>query len=155
MIPAIYGNSYQILQTPDYVAIRYEMIHETRIVPLDGRAHTSPKIRTYMGDARGHWEGDTLVVETMNFRDEASYRNSNGSTLRLTERFTRVGPSTVKWAVTVEDPKTWVRPWTFAMPLTIDDTQPVLEYACHEGNLGLRNILSAARSEEEAAKANK
>jgi len=155
MIPAIYGNSYQILQTPDYVAIRYEMIHETRIIPLDGRAHASPKIKTYMGDARGHWEGDTLVVETTNFRDEASYRNSNGSTLRLVEKFQRVGPATVKWSVTVEDPKTWVRPWTFAMPLTIDDTQPVLEYACHEGNLGLRNILSAARSEEEAARANK
>jgi hypothetical protein len=155
MIPAIYGNSYQILQTPDYVAIRYEMIHETRIIPLDGRSHVSPKIRTYMGDARGHWEGDTLVVETTNFRDEASYRNSNSSTLKLTERFTRVGAATVKWAVTVEDPKTWVRPWTFAMPLTIDDTQPVLEYACHEGNLGLRNILSAARAEEEAARANK
>jgi hypothetical protein len=155
MMPAIYGNSYQILQTPDYVAIRYEMIHETRIIPLDGRAHVSPKIRTYMGDARGHWEGDTLVVETTNFRDESSYRNSNSSTLRLVEKFQRVGPATVKWSVTVEDPKTWVRPWTFAMPLTIDDTQPVLEYACHEGNLGLRNILSAARAEEEAARANK
>jgi hypothetical protein len=155
MIPAIYGNSYQILQTPDYVAIRYEMIHETRIIPLDGRPHVSPKIRSYMGDARGHWEGDTLVVETTNFRDESSYRNSNASTLRLTERFTRVGPATVKWSVTVEDPKTWVRPWTFAMPLTIDDTQPVLEYSCHEGNLGLRNILSVARSEEEAARANR
>ena len=155
MIPAIYGNSYQILQTPDYVAIRYEMIHETRIIPLDGRAHASPKIRTYMGDARGHWEGDTLVVETTNFRDESSYRNSNSSTLRLVEKFQRVGPATVKWSVTVDDPKTWVRPWTFAMPLTIDDTQPVLEYACHEGNLGLRNILSAARAEEEAARANR
>jgi len=155
MIPAIYGNSYQILQTPDYVAIRYEMIHETRIIPLDGRAHASPKIRTYMGDARGHWEGDTLVVETTNFRDESSYRNSNGSTLRLVEKFQRVGPATVRWSVTVDDPKTWVRPWTFAMPLTIDDSQPVLEYACHEGNLGLRNILSAARAEEEAARANK
>jgi len=155
MIPAIYGNSYQILQTPDYVAIRYEMIHETRIIPLDGRAHVSPKIRSYMGDARGHWEGDTLVVETTNFRDEATYRNSNASTLKLVEKFQRVGPSTVKWSVTVDDPKTWVRPWTFAMPLTIDDTQPVLEYACHEGNLGLRNILSAARAEEEAARTNK
>src|SRR5262245_8717144 len=155
MMPAIYGNSYQILQTPDYVAIRYEMIHETRIIPLDGRAHVSPKIRTYMGDARGHWEGDTLVVETTNFRDESSYRNSNSSTLRLVEKFQRVGPASVKWSVTVDDPKTWVRPWTFAMPLTIDDTQPVLEYACHEGNLGLRNILSVARAEEETARANR
>ena len=104
MLPAIYGNSYQILQTPDYVAIRYEMIHETRIIPLDGRPHTSSKVATYMGDPRGHWEGDTLVVETTNFRDEAAYRNANGATLKLTERFTRVGPKTVKWAVTVDDP---------------------------------------------------
>jgi hypothetical protein len=152
MMPAIYGNSYQILQTPDYVAIRYEMIHETRIIPLDGRPHASSKVRTYMGDARGHWDGDTLVVETTNFRDDDAFRGANGATLKLTERFTRAGPTTVKWAVTVEDPMTWTRSWTFAMPLTIDDTQPVLEYACHEGNLGLKNILSAARAEE-AAKA--
>jgi hypothetical protein len=151
MMPVIYGNSYQILQTKDYVAIRYEMIHETRIIPLDGSPHASMKIRSYMGDPRGHWEGDTLVVETTNFRDDAAYSNSNGATLKLTERFTRVGPKTVKWAVTVDDPKTWTRPWTFAMPLTMDDTQPVLEYACHEGNLGLRNILSAARAEEKRA----
>jgi hypothetical protein len=151
MMPAIYGNSYQILQTPDHVAIRYEMIHETRIIPLDGRPHVSPNVRTYMGDARGHWEGDTLVVETTNFRDEAAYRGANGATLRLIERFRRVGPATVTWSVTVDDPTTWTRPWTFAMPLTMDDTQPVLEYSCHEGNLGLRNILSAARAEERKA----
>src|SRR5678816_310065 len=148
MMPVIYGNSYQILQTRDYVAIRYEMIHETRIIPLDGRPHASSNIRSYMGDARGHWDGDTLVVETTNFRDDGTYRNANGATLKITERFTRVAPSTLKWVVTLEDPKTWRRPWTFAMPLTMDDTQPVLEYACHEGNLGLRNILSAARAEE-------
>jgi hypothetical protein len=157
MMPAIYGNSYQILQTPDYVAIRYEMIHETRIIPLDGRPHVSSKVQSHMGDARGRWEGDTLVVETTNFRDDSAYRGANGATLRLTERFTRVGPKTVKWAVTIEDPMTWTKPWTFAMPLTMDDTQPVLEYSCHEGNLGLRNILSSARAEEkkaeEAAKA--
>jgi hypothetical protein len=127
------------------------MIHETRIIPLDGRPHASSNIRSYMGDARGHWDGDTLVVETTNFRDDGTYRNANGATLKITERFTRVAPSTVKWVVTLEDPKTWTRPWTFAMPLTMDDTQPVLEYACHEGNLGLRNILSAARAEEKKA----
>jgi hypothetical protein len=154
MLPAIYGNSYQILQTPNYVAIRYEMIHETRMIPLDGRPHSSSAIRSYMGDARGHWEGDTLVVETINFRNDGTFRGANGATLKLTERFSRVGPKTVKWAVTVEDPETWVRPWTFAMPLTIDDTQPVLEYSCHEGNYGLRNILSAARAEEKAAAEN-
>src|SRR6186713_1811352 len=151
MMPVIYGNSYQILQTKEYVAIRYEMIHETRIIPLDGSPHASMKIRSYMGDPRGHWDGDTLVVETTNFRDDAAYSNANAATLKLTERFTRVGPTTVKWAVTVDDPKTWTKPWTFAMPLTMDDTQPVLEYACHEGNLGLRNILSAARAEEKKA----
>jgi hypothetical protein len=151
MMPVIYGNSYQILQTKTYVAIRYEMIHETRIIPLDGSPHASPKVRTYMGDPRGHWDGDTLVVETTNFRDEEAFRNADGATLKLTERFTRVGPKTVKWAVTVDDPHTWTKPWTFAMPLTMDDTQPVLEYACHEGNLGLRDILLAARAEEKKA----
>jgi hypothetical protein len=151
MMPVIYGNSYQILQGPDYVAIRYEMIHETRMIPLDGRPHSSPNIRTYMGDPRGHWEGETLVVETVNFRDDGTFRNANGATLKLTERFTRIGPTTTRWAVTVEDPETWTRPWSFAMPLTLDDTQPVLEYSCHEGNHGLRNILSAARAEEKNA----
>jgi hypothetical protein len=124
------------------------------MIPLDGRPHSSSAIRSYMGDARGHWEGDTLVVETINFRNDGTFRGANGATLKLTERFSRVGPKTVKWAVTVEDPETWVRPWTFAMPLTIDDTQPVLEYSCHEGNYGLRNILSAARAEEKAAAEN-
>ena len=151
MMPAIYGNSYQIIQSPNYVAIRYEMIHETRLIPLDGRAHVSSKVRTHMGDARGRWEGDTLVVETTNFREGEAYRGSNGATLRIIERFTRVAPATVKWEVTLDDPSTWARTWTFAMPLTMDDTQPVLEYSCHEGNLGLRNILSAARAEEKAA----
>jgi hypothetical protein len=154
MMPAIYGNSYQILQTRDYVAIRYEMIHETRLIPLDGRPHSSSAIRSYMGDARGRWDGDTLVVETINFRDDGTFRGANGATLKLTERFTRVGPKTVKWAVTVADPETWERPWTFSMPLTMDDSQPVLEYSCHEGNLGLRNILSAARAEEQRAAEN-
>jgi hypothetical protein len=151
MMPVIYGNSYQILQAPGYVAIRYEMIHETRIIPLDGRPHSSPALRSYMGDARGHWEGDTLVVETTNFRDDGTFQNANGATLRLTERFRRTAADSVRWAVTVEDPMTWTRPWTFSMPLTMDDSQPVLEYSCHEGNLGLRNILSAARAEEQKA----
>jgi hypothetical protein len=151
MMPAIYGNSYQIVQAPGYVAIRYEMIHETRVIPTDGSSHVAPGIRSYMGDARGHWEGDTLVVETTNFRDEGAYRNANGATLRLIERFRRTAADKVLWSVTVDDPETWVRPWTFAMSLTIDDTQPVLEYSCHEGNYGLRNILSAARAEEKKA----
>ena len=151
MMPAIYGNSYQILQAPGYVAIRYEMVHETRVIPLDNRPHVGSQIRSYMGDARGRWEGDTLVVETTNFRDEAAYRGANAATLRVIERFTRVAPDKVRWAVTVDDPETWTRPWTFGMPLTMDDSQPVLEYGCHEGNLGLRNILKAARAEEKKA----
>jgi hypothetical protein len=151
MLPVIYGNSYEIVQTPGFVAISYEMIHETRIIPISAAPHVGASIKSYMGDARGWWEGDTLVVETTNFRDETAYRNANGSTLKLTERFTRTAPDTVTWAVTVDDPKTWTKPWTFAMPLTRDATQPVLEYGCHEGNLGLRNILSAARAEEKAA----
>jgi hypothetical protein len=149
MMPAIYGSSYEIVQGPGYVGIVYEMIHETRIIPLAARAHVGQSIRAYMGDARGHWEGDTLVVETTNFKDQIAYRGSDGATLRLIERFKRVGPDTVEWAVTADDPHTWGRPWTFAMNLTRkDQSQQPFEYACHEGNYGLRNILSAARAEE-------
>jgi hypothetical protein len=150
MMPAIYGNSYEIIQAPGYVAILYEMIHEARIIPLDDRPHVSPSITSYMGDARGRWDGNTLVVETTNFKDASAYRNANAETLRIIETFTRVAPDKVQWSVTFEDPETWVRPWTFTMPLTEDESQPVLEYACHEGNRGLRNILSAARAREAA-----
>jgi hypothetical protein len=145
MMPAIYGNSYQIHQGPGFVAIRYEMIHETRVIPLDGRAHVGSKIRTYMGDAVGHWEGNTLVVETTNFRDP---NRGASEKLKLIEHFKPVAPNKVEWAVTYDDAATWARPWTFAMNLTKDATQAPFEYACHEGNYGLRNILSAARSEE-------
>jgi hypothetical protein len=153
MMPAIYGNSYEIVQTPGTVVILYEMIHEARVIPITtkGAPHISSHVASYMGDARGYWEGNTLVVETTNFKDETAYRGANGATLKLTERFTRTAPKTVTWSITVDDPKTWVRPWTFAMPLTQDETQPVLEYGCHEGNHGLRNILAAARAEEKAA----
>ena len=146
MMPAIYGNSYQIVQGPGYVAIRYEMIHETRVIPLDGRAHISQNLRTFMGDARGHFEGKTLVVETTNFSPRSTYRNANPESFRLIERFTPLGPGTVEWAVTVDDSKTWTRPWTFAMNLTKDDSQPPFEYACHEGNYGMPNILRGARA---------
>jgi hypothetical protein len=100
-----------------------------------------------MGDARGHWEGDTLVVGTTNFKERSVYRNANPATLRVVERFARINARQVRWTVTVEDPSTGTRPWTFTMPLTADD-QPVPAYECHEGNYGLRNILSAARAEE-------
>jgi hypothetical protein len=153
MMPAIYGNSYAIHQAPGYVAIRYEMVYETRVIPLDGRGHLNDKIRTYLGYAVGRWEGTTLVVETTNFTDKTPYRGSSEH-LKMTERFTPVGPETVEWSVTFDDPHTWARPWTFAMNLTkVDDTQQPFEYACHEGNYGLRNILAAARAEEDAARA--
>ena len=152
MMPVIYGNSYHIVQGPGYVAIRYEMVHETRVIPLDGRPHVGSSIRSHMDDARGHWEGNTLVVETTNFRDESVYRNGNPATLKLVERFTRTAPNRVEWAVTVDDPATWTRPWTFAMPLTMNDEERIMEYACHEGNRAMENILSAARAEEEAVR---
>ena len=151
MMPAIYGNSYDIVQAPGFVAIRYEMIHETRIIPLDGRAHLAPGLRSYMGDPRGRWEGGTLVVETRNFRDETAFRGANPETFRLVERFTRVSPDKVEWAVTIDDPSTWTRPWTFSMPLTLDNGERLTPYECHEGNYAMRNILSAARAEEKAA----
>jgi hypothetical protein len=152
MMPAIYGSSYEIVQGQGSVAIIYEMIHETRVIPLDGRSHVGRGIRTYMGDARGRWDGNTLVVETTNFKDQTAYRGANGETLRLVERFKPVGPRTVEWSVTAEDPTTWTRPWTFAMNLTKKDaSQRPFEYACHEGNYGLRNILSGARAVERAA----
>ena len=106
-----------------------------------------------MGDARGRWDGNTLVVETTNFNDESAYRGANPEACVLIERFTRVAPDKVEWSVTVDDPTTWTRPWTFAMPLTQDDTQPVFEYACHEGNYAMFNILSGARAEEKAGRA--
>jgi hypothetical protein len=154
MMPAIYGNSYEIVQGPQHVAIIYEMVHETRVIPLDNRPHIGKGIRTYMGDARGRWDGDTLVVETTNIKDQSAYRNANGATLRIVERFKSIGPNGVEWSVAVEDPATWTRPWSFAMILSKKDaSQRPFEYACHEGNYGLRNILSAARAEEKAAPA--
>jgi hypothetical protein len=148
MMPHILGNSYQIIQAPGLVVIRYELIHDTRVIPLDGRPHVGNGIRLEMGDARGHWERDSLVVETTNFKDRSTYRDANAATLRLVERFTRTANDRVEWAVTVEDPTTWTRPWTFAMPLTMNDREPVLEFACHEGNYAVPNILRAARAAE-------
>jgi hypothetical protein len=151
MAPKIYGDSYQILQTKDYVAIRYEMIHETRIIPIEGRAsarpHNSAEMRAYYGDATGRWEGDTFVVDSTNFHPKTNYRGSS-TTLHTIERFRRTAQSKVEWTATIEDPHTWARAWTFSIPLTEDDGQPIFEYACHEGNYGLRNILSAGRSDD-------
>jgi hypothetical protein len=151
MMPAIYGNAYEIVQAPGIVAIQYEMIHETRIIQLDGRAHVGKGIRSFMGDARGRFEGDTLVVETTNVDPRTAYQNSNAETLKIVERFRPIAADKVEWTVRLEDPMTWTKPWAFAMNLTKDETQDVFEYGCHEGNLGLRNILSAARAEEAGA----
>jgi hypothetical protein len=148
MMPAIYGNSYHIHQSPGYVTITYEMVHDTRVIPLDSRPHIAGSIRQYVGDGRGRWEGNTLVVETTNFTDKTPYRGSSDQ-LKIIERFTPIGPDTVEWAVTFDDPHTWEKPWTFTMNLTEDESQPPFEYACHEGNYGLRNILAAARAEEQ------
>jgi hypothetical protein len=151
MLPAIYGDSYQFIQGPGFVAIRIEMIHETRVIPLDSRPHVSKSLGLDMGDARGHWEGNTLVVETTNFKDRSVYRQANPQTLRLIERFTPTGPNIIEWSVTVDDSSTWTRPWTFSMPLTRNDEEPVHEYACHEGNYAMTNILNGSRAFEAAA----
>jgi hypothetical protein len=148
MLPGNYGNSYEIVQGPGVVAIRYEMVHDTRVVALDRRPHTGKAIALDMGDARGYFQGDTLVVETTNFKGRSVYRNANPETLRLVERFTRTAPDKVDWSITVDDPATWARPWTFAIPLTMNESEPVFEYACHEGNQAIGNILSAARTAE-------
>ena len=147
MIPVMYGNNYQIVQTPGYVTIVYEIIHETRIIPLDNRPHIGGAIRQHMGDARGRWEGTTLVVETTNFTRAAAYRGANPDRLRVVERFTPVAPETIQWTATIEDQTTWARPWTVGLPLTRDPS-PVMAYECHEGNYGMKNILSAARAED-------
>ena len=151
MMPAIYGNNYDITQGPGVVVIRYEMINESRVIPLDRRAHLPATLRSYMGDARGWFEGNTLVVETTNFSEKLNYRGSSEK-LTLTERFTPTGPATVEWSVTFDDPATWARPWTFAMNLTKSD-EPPFEYGCHEGNYAMFNMLSTARAEEAASAA--
>ena len=153
MLPGQYGNSYEIVQAPGVVAIRYEMVHETRVIPLGRHPHVGRGLAFDMGDARGSWEGDTLVVETRNFKPRSIYRNAEPATLRLVERFRRTATDTLEWTVTVDDPSTWTRPWTFSMPLTMSDREPVFEYACHEGNQAIRNILSAARTAERPASA--
>ena len=148
MLPGVYGNSYQIVQGPGFVAIRYEMVHETRVIPLDSRLRLGKDLRFDMGSARGHWEGDTLVVETTNFKQRSAYRNADADTLRLVERFRRTAADRVEWSVTVEDSATWAKPWTFSMPLTRNEEEAVELYECHEGNHAIFNILSAARAAE-------
>jgi hypothetical protein len=149
MVPGPYNNNYQILQTPTYVVILHEMIHDARIIPIDGRPHVAQNIRQWFGDSRGRWQGDTLVVETTNFTDKWSFRGSTGK-LRLTERFTRTGAGTVRYEFTIDDPATFSRNWTAAIPMTGTD-ELIYEYACHEGNYGMVNLLTGARVQEKAA----
>lgn len=150
-LPAGYNMGIQIVQTPGLVAIVYEMIHEARIIPLDGRPHAA--VRSYMGDPRGRWDGDSLVVETTSFNglvgaSRNGHEHPMTEALRLTERFTRLDADTLRYEATVDDPQTWTRPWTVSLPLRRDPEYRMLEYACHEGNYAMRNILSAARAGE-------
>jgi hypothetical protein len=153
IFPTIYNNTSQIVQGPGYVAMRYEMIHDVRVIPLDGRPHMSATIRPYFGDSRGHWEGDTLVVDVTNFPAGAVNYRGAGAGLHVTERFRRTDTTTVRYEVTVEDPATFSRPWTAALSLKIDNRlAQVPEYACHEGNYAMFNILNGARAEERLSK---
>jgi hypothetical protein len=154
-LPVLYNSGIDITQGPGYVGIRYEMVHDFRIIPIDRRPHVSPKIPLYMGDARARWEGDTLIVETTNFTDRIGAGLSGGGTpnstaMRLVERFTRVSKDQIRYEATVDDPRTWAGPWTVAFPLTRTPEYGMFEYACHEGNHGLINALSGSRAEERA-----
>lgn len=156
MLPTLYNFGNQILQAPGYVVIRNEMIHETRVIPLDGRPHVGSGVRTYLGDSRGHWEGNTLVVDTTNFNDKTGAGGGYFSDVaRLTERFTRTGPEDLSYDLTVNDPKTWTKPWTIHMPYHLDSSYVVYEYACHEGNYMMLDALSGARDLEKQGKASK
>jgi hypothetical protein len=156
MFPAGYNNAYQILQTPEYVVILYEMIHDARIIPLDGRPHVAPNIRLWMGDSRGRWEGNTLVVDTTNFNDRGWIASSGAGgrikgipqseALHVVERFGRVDADTIHYEVTIEDPNVYTRPWKVAFPLNRDQNYQIFEYACHEGNRAVENILRGGRA---------
>ena len=148
MTPGGYNQNVQVFQTPDHVVLLNEMVHSSRVIPIDGRGHLPDDVRQWMGDSRGHWEGDTLVVETTNFLRETSFRGGvTTADLRLTERFTRVSDGTLMYDVTVEDPSAWDRPWSYRIPMQ-KNAMPIFEYACHEGNYGLFNILAGAREKE-------
>jgi hypothetical protein len=158
MIPGAYNNNFQILQVPGFVVVLSEMMHDTRVIPLDGRPHLGANVQEWMGDSRGHWEGDTLVVDITNFPDRdvtgfgVGYRYSETSTLHLTERFTRIDADTIDYQVTVDDPGTFTRPWTASVPL-VKAEGPLYEYACHEGNYGITNILTGSRAQDKRAPA--
>ena len=147
-LPTLYNNNIRIVQTPDTAVIVHEMIHEARVVPLDGRPDLPSNVTSYMGDARGHWEGNTLVVETTNFNGKNNYRGSTTG-LRLTERYTRVNRDRLEMRLTVEDPTTWEKPWTVLLPMRPTEGE-LIEYACHEGNYSMTNLLEVARDEDKS-----
>ena len=149
MMPTAYNNNYQIVQSPGWVVINAEMSHESRKIPTDNRAHMPSAVKQWFGDPKAHWEGDTLVVETTNFRPDFSYRGSDEN-LKVTERFTRVDAKTLLYQFKIEDPTAFTKPWGGEIPL-VQAEGPLYEYACHEGNAGLAGILSAARTDERKA----
>jgi hypothetical protein len=145
-IQAAYNSHFQILQTRNYFVFYVEMAHDARIIPLDGRPHVSSTVRGWLGDSRGHWEGDTMVVETTNFSAKTNFQGANEN-LRLVERFTRVSADVMNYEVNVTDPTTWTKPWTLMIPMR-HTNELIYEYACHEGNYAMANILAGARAEE-------
>ncbi len=154
ILPAIYGNGTSIQQGPGFVVVRNEMIHEDRVIPIDSKAPRLGKhIQLYMGDSRGHWDGGTLVVDSTNFTDKIGVGGGTApsTSLHLVERFTRTAPDTIHYEFTVDDPSTFTAPWTAALDLQAKPGYQIYEYACHEGNYGLRNMLSASRADDRAA----
>ena len=152
MMPSIYNNGLQIVQGPGFVTIQKEMVHETRVIPTTPRPALGADVDTWLGDPQGRWEGDTLVIETTNFNGRTSYRGSS-ATMTLIERYTRIGPSTLEYQFTVDDPEVWASSWTGRFNFDLDDEQyELVEYACHEGNYGMTNILSGARAQEAATR---
>ena len=146
MLPQAYNNNIQIIQTQNEVMILTEMVHDARIIPIDGRPHIPANITQWHGDARGHWEGETLVIETTNFSAKSSFRRSS-SNLHLQERYTKIADDMLRYEFTVTDDTTWERPWSVSFPMIKGD-EPIYEFACHEGNYGLLNILRVARNLE-------
>jgi len=156
MLPTLYNFGNEIIQAPGVVVIRNEMIHETRVIPLDGRPHVGKEISTYMGDSRGHWDGNTLVVETTNLKPQPGAGGGLFSDAAvLTERFTRTSPKDLSYDLTVNDPKTWTKPWTLHMPYKLDPNYKIYEYACHEGNYMMQDALSGARDLEKKGETTK
>jgi hypothetical protein len=149
MFPSAYNNDYQIVQAPGMVAIDTEMVHEVRRIPTNGSPHLPADVREWIGDPRGHWEGDTLVVDSTNFTGETAVRGADAN-LHLTERFTRTGPDTLLYQFTVDDPTAFTKPWSGEIPMTKTEG-PLYEYACHEGNIGMKDIIAAARKDERKA----